>query len=315
MARTATPMKAIGMCNRDHIRFVMKIILAIQSALMSALFAGMVNAATLCPESFTGHFENPEPIYAMYGPEMGTHLGNRYLMCDFGADITVVSGLVYKRTYRSSYFCDSYFGEDTDCTEYNSRSHGYSSSSNIVRLTDMPDPLDILLDDLKTKLYGPIRRWLSPGTREGGRPISTPASGVRGGLGIPGYIMGTASPAWIIDEAVQVPTDAKYLTFDIGFLALNANDRFFVSLGSEIIFSVNPFDYGLDYLYSVNVPIEDYAGGVFDISYVLLNGTSDYSEMYLTNMGFSAVPVPAAAWLFASGLVGLVSVSRKRRRC
>lgn len=32
------------------------------------------------------------------------------------------------------------------------------------------------------------------------------------------------------------------------------------------------------------------------------------------DVGASAVPVPAAAWLFGSGLLGLVGVSRKRRR-
>ena len=33
-----------------------------------------------------------------------------------------------------------------------------------------------------------------------------------------------------------------------------------------------------------------------------------------TTIDFTAVPVPAAAWLFGSGLIGLVAVSRRRRK-
>lgn len=33
------------------------------------------------------------------------------------------------------------------------------------------------------------------------------------------------------------------------------------------------------------------------------------------DVGASAVPVPAAVWLFGSGLLGLIGVSRTRRRC
>jgi hypothetical protein len=42
---------------------------------------------------------------------------------------------------------------------------------------------------------------------------------------------------------------------------------------------------------------------------------SDRSNVvsYLDNLSFNPVPVPAAAWLFGSGLIGLVGVSRRRR--
>jgi hypothetical protein len=40
---------------------------------------------------------------------------------------------------------------------------------------------------------------------------------------------------------------------------------------------------------------------------------SDSSFMYMTPGAVSAVPVPAAAWLFASGLLGLVGIARRRK--
>ncbi|MBI5042207.1 MAG: VPLPA-CTERM sorting domain-containing protein, partial [Gammaproteobacteria bacterium] len=42
--------------------------------------------------------------------------------------------------------------------------------------------------------------------------------------------------------------------------------------------------------------------------------TYDYNEdkINLSGSATSAVPVPAAAWLFASGLLGLVGVARRR---
>ena len=39
---------------------------------------------------------------------------------------------------------------------------------------------------------------------------------------------------------------------------------------------------------------------------------TQYSEVF--NVTVSAVPVPAAAWLFGSGLLGLVGVARRRRQ-
>ena len=42
--------------------------------------------------------------------------------------------------------------------------------------------------------------------------------------------------------------------------------------------------------------------------------TSYAWAVHTGDVGASAVPVPAAAWLFGSGLLGLIGVSRKRRR-
>lgn len=49
-------------------------------------------------------------------------------------------------------------------------------------------------------------------------------------------------------------------------------------------------------------------GGSFD-----LGGVSSVKAFTATADGFAVVPVPAAAWLFGSGLIGLVGVARRKR--
>ncbi len=44
------------------------------------------------------------------------------------------------------------------------------------------------------------------------------------------------------------------------------------------------------------------------------NAAFDFTSISATNTTVSAVPVPAAAWLFGSGLLGLVGVARRRRQ-
>jgi hypothetical protein len=43
------------------------------------------------------------------------------------------------------------------------------------------------------------------------------------------------------------------------------------------------------------------------------NAEGAYSLDYTIQMNVSAIPVPAAAWLFGSGLVGLIGISRRRK--
>ena len=42
-------------------------------------------------------------------------------------------------------------------------------------------------------------------------------------------------------------------------------------------------------------------------------GASNIRYSYIDNLQVSAVPVPAAAWLFGSGLLGLTGIARRRK--
>ena len=59
-------------------------------------------------------------------------------------------------------------------------------------------------------------------------------------------------------------------------------------------------------------------GGEFSGDYILawedlkFLGDRDYNDLVVRVSGVSTVPVPAAAWLFASGLLGLAAASRRR---
>ncbi|RDH84488.1 MAG: hypothetical protein DIZ80_03140 [endosymbiont of Galathealinum brachiosum] len=49
-----------------------------------------------------------------------------------------------------------------------------------------------------------------------------------------------------------------------------------------------------------------------DIAYILVGGVNA-EGLFLDNMQFNAVPVPAAIWLFGSGLIGLVGLARRKK--
>ena len=67
---------------------------------------------------------------------------------------------------------------------------------------------------------------------------------------------------------------------------------------------------------SAIVPVTRNADGTYSISWMVQSsydmGGGDFVPTSVT-MNFAAVPVPAALWLFASGLIGLVGVARARR--
>lgn len=50
-----------------------------------------------------------------------------------------------------------------------------------------------------------------------------------------------------------------------------------------------------------------------DINYITIEGNSSLTVTYLAGMGVTVVPLPAAAYLFGSALMGLVAISRRRK--
>ncbi|HHH45249.1 MAG TPA: VPLPA-CTERM sorting domain-containing protein [Gammaproteobacteria bacterium] len=65
--------------------------------------------------------------------------------------------------------------------------------------------------------------------------------------------------------------------------------------------------YSLAHLFTM-----DLTGKTFDfINPNLLGDTDNLQQFYISSVEVSAVPVPAAAWLFVSGILGLVTVARR----
>lgn len=54
-------------------------------------------------------------------------------------------------------------------------------------------------------------------------------------------------------------------------------------------------------------------GGVTSITFFVNCNTDDCSANDYSLAGISAVPIPAAAWLFGSGLIGLAGIARRRQ--
>ncbi len=99
-------------------------------------------------------------------------------------------------------------------------------------------------------------------------------------------------------SSYSIPGDTGY--FGVGTWSVNAGGKPFVTIGN--IDSSIPF-------YFAGIAA-DYATGVVT---ELPNVWTLTSAGQLTYAAPSAVPVPAAVWLFGSGLLGLVSVARRRK--
>jgi hypothetical protein len=58
---------------------------------------------------------------------------------------------------------------------------------------------------------------------------------------------------------------------------------------------------------------EAWLGQTLQIGFTNTATNFNGSGVFYDNLNVSAVPVPAAAWLFGSGLLGLVGVARRRK--
>lgn len=56
-----------------------------------------------------------------------------------------------------------------------------------------------------------------------------------------------------------------------------------------------------------------YSNGQYGFDYASFNGTVSGNGATPANATFSAIPLPAAAWLFGSGLLGLIGISGKKQ--
>jgi len=60
----------------------------------------------------------------------------------------------------------------------------------------------------------------------------------------------------------------------------------------------------------INLSLLD-AGLIWDLTYILDDFGTDI--LRLSVLSTSAVPIPSAIWLFGSGLIGLISMARRRK--
>ena len=108
---------------------------------------------------------------------------------------------------------------------------------------------------------------------------------------------------WNIEEVIYPDWGVTAMSiefFDLSLVSLGTYDSPAITSGGNGDASAEDFD----------------LGGISGVRYVdvLLTGGSDGVD--ITNFGFttvSAVPVPAAAWLFGSALLGLVGIARRKR--
>jgi len=106
-------------------------------------------------------------------------------------------------------------------------------------------------------------------------------------------IVGTVNPF------VVIPTTLLSGSFDSFTYSVIGGNEFFTGTGPDVKSCALLCEIGVD----PNTPFE-----FFGISIESVNGT-----VISTDIVNTAVPVPAAVWLFGSGLLGLVGVARRRR--
>ncbi len=64
--------------------------------------------------------------------------------------------------------------------------------------------------------------------------------------------------------------------------------------------------------WDTSIQINGGPGNSNDFSSLLNSGSSSYGTFLVVGESVSAVPVPAAAWLFGSGLIGLIGLARRK---
>ena len=115
-------------------------------------------------------------------------------------------------------------------------------------------------------------------------------------------------PGWASEQLLSTYNENESMhidmLFDIG------NNIWNVSLNDNNIYSgiidntSNPYLNPAEYLRSIR-----FSQGLVSS----IESPSHESTVYLDNLVISAVPVPAAAWLFGSGLIGLVGFARRKQ--
>ncbi len=116
-----------------------------------------------------------------------------------------------------------------------------------------------------------------------------------------------ANPAELIFANTSLPGDSVFL----GFYDLD--------LGGAYVFDSATFEVGTSGTFAAvsesgfDVAGNGSAGSLMDLEFYFNDPTEfDGVDTLTMDARFSAVPVPAAVWLFGSGLIGLIGVARRK---
>lgn len=172
---------------------------------------------------------------------------------------------------------------------------------------------------------GTIRSWLAPTNPVIISPNSDTnshgANGVRGSNNeIPGWIIGTASPGFVIGE-IDIPADISSLYFSFSPTSIGGpDDSLDISLNGQSIFSDNLINYVIGNLYEFIFDIpNEFLGQTAIFDYQLSNPSGEFSEIFVSEFGvhsseIESVSEPSIIALFAAGLFGLGFARRRKLR-
>jgi len=99
----------------------------------------------------------------------------------------------------------------------------------------------------------------------------------------------------------------NYGTLNFG----NFNSPFISNTGNFIFLPVPKITLGL--IADTSLPVGDFTGDIAGVWGTGTSGGGRYSAN-ISNLSATVVPVPAAVWLFGSGLVGLVGFAKRKSR-
>lgn len=143
----------------------------------------------------------------------------------------------------------------------------------------------------------------------------TTVLGVRGSIQMDGTSIFTASPGTLAYD-LTLPGSSE---FNLPF-AFTANkdeatlDAYFDGL---LLGSISGNDYTLDELAFMSLDITGLEGQTGLLEFIINTTGAESANVFIPNSissaYVSAVPVPAAVWLFGSGLLGLIGVARRKK--
>ena len=181
----------------------------------------------------------------------------------------------------------------------------FSKAHAITSLTDNFDSETAMLN------YAGFANWdVNNGT------VDTVATGTfsiacSGGSAICVDLDGSTSDSGILSTKEKFDVGVYILSFDI-----SGNQRGMADDTVEVIFG----DYSETFTLASNAPWQTITRNV-EVTNSMLDGTLSFENeggdnfgIILDNVSVGVVPIPAAAWLFGSALLGLVGYSRKRSK-